>query len=155
MRTILWMIGVIVVLGGAAVALAVSNGLVLSRLAANPNDAKQVALGARIYREACASCHGAKLEGQPDWQRRLPTGRLPAPPHDETGHTWHHPDQQLFDIIKEGIKPFAPPAYESDMTAFKDTLSDREIWAVLAFVKSTWPPQIRDRQTEISRRARP
>lgn len=154
MRATPWIIGVIVALGGAAFALAVSNGLLFSRPAADPNDVKQVTLGANIYSESCASCHGAKLEGQPNWQRRLPTGRLPAPPHDETGHTWHHADNQLFEIIKEGIKPFAPPGYESDMAAFKDTLSDREIWAILAFMKTTWPPNIRERQAEISRLAR-
>lgn len=154
MRTAPWMIGVLVVLSGAALALAVSDGLLFSRPDADPNDLKQVTLGAKVYQESCASCHGVKLEGQPNWQQRLPTGRLPAPPHDETGHTWHHADKQLFEIIKEGIKPFAPPEYESDMAAFKNTLSDREIWAVLAFIKSTWPPQTRERQAEVSRLAR-
>src|SRR3546814_20707961 len=63
---------------------------------ADPNDARQVALGETVYRQQCASCHGAQLEGQPDWRVRQPDGRLPAPPHDENGHTWHHPEQALF-----------------------------------------------------------
>lgn len=55
--------------------------------------------GKQIYLERCASCHGADLEGQPNWRERLPNGRLPAPPHDSTAHTWHHSDHQLFRIV--------------------------------------------------------
>ena len=58
--------------------------------------------GRQVYTAQCASCHGADLEGQPDWKSPLPSGRLPAPPHDESGHTWHHADELLFRIVKEG-----------------------------------------------------
>ena len=106
---------------------------------ANSGDAKKVALGERLYVQHCASCHGARLEGQPQWQRRLPNGRMPAPPHDESGHTWHHPDNVLFGITKGGlVPPHAPAGYESDMPAFGAKLSDDEIWAVLAYIKSHW-----------------
>ena len=114
---------------------------------ADPADAQQVALGAAVYREHCASCHGARLEGQPDWRIRKPDGRLPAPPHDESGHTWHHPDEHLFRITKYGLQPpLAPDGYKSDMLAFKGVLSDAEIWATLAFIKSQWPPKVQARQ---------
>jgi mono/diheme cytochrome c family protein len=107
---------------------------------ANPRDKVRVASGAKVYAQHCAACHGARLEGQPDWRRRLPNGRLPAPPHDESGHTWHHRDEVLFGITKHGLVPgkYAPPDYESDMPAFDGKLSDDEIWAVLAYVKSHW-----------------
>lgn len=109
---------------------------------ANPTDLELVALGQQVYGAHCASCHGATLEGETeDWRTRKDSGSLPAPPQDETGHTWHHPDQQLFAIIKQGIAPFAPEGYVSDMRGFGDILSDREIWAVLAYIKSTWPPE--------------
>lgn len=122
---------------------------------ANPNNPKQVAMGKRIYSANCAACHGADLEGQPNWRSRKPDGRLPAPPHDETGHTWHHPDAHLFKITRNGLKPpLAPEGYESDMPAFVDVVSDDEIWAVLAFIKSTWPSPIRARQTSINERSR-
>lgn len=111
-----------------------------------------IADGREIYAEQCAACHGADLEGQPNWRTRLPDGRLPAPPHDATGHTWHHPDRQLFDITKYGTKAFAPPTYKTDMMGFGDTLSDAQIQAVLAFIKSRWPPAIRQRQSAIGRR---
>ncbi|MFQ5566594.1 MAG: c-type cytochrome [Paracoccaceae bacterium] len=144
-------------LGAAAVAAAAAAGWALwsspSTGRANPDDARQVALGETVYREHCASCHGAQLEGQPNWRIRKADGRLPAPPHDETGHTWHHPDEQLFRITKSGIAAFAPD-YESDMPAFQGVLSDEEIWSVLAFIKSTWPPEIRRRQERRAQRAK-
>ena len=119
---------------------------------ADPNNPEQVELGKSVYAANCASCHGVRLEGQPDWRRRKPDGRLPAPPHDETGHTWHHADDQLFSMTKNGMKPpLAPEGYESDMPAFDDALSDEEIWAALAFIKSTWPIMARKTQNRINR----
>ncbi|HEY6071888.1 MAG TPA: cytochrome c, partial [Anaerolineales bacterium] len=108
---------------------------------ADPDDPKQVARGKPAYDRHCGSCHGARLEGQPNWQEKLPTGRMPAPPHNASGHTWHHPDSILFGMTKLGIIPgkYAPPKYESDMPAFGGLLSDDEIWAVLAYIKSSWP----------------
>ena len=108
--------------------------------------------GKVIYAQHCASCHGAKLEGQPNWHKRLANGRLPAPPHDATGHTWHHSDTQLFNMIKNGTEGMMP-GYETDMPAYKDILSDAEIWAVMSFIESTWPPDIRERQQRIDQRA--
>lgn len=111
--------------------------------AATPANAAQLAMGKDVYDRHCAACHGARLEGQPNWQRRRPDGRMPAPPHDDSGHTWHHPEHVLFGIVKHGlVPPYAPPGYESDMPAFKDTLSDEEIRAVLAFIESHWSPEI-------------
>lgn len=115
---------------------------------ADPDNAQQVALGHTVYKQHCASCHGAKLEGQPQWRMRKPDGKLPAPPHDETGHTWHHPDEQLFLLTKHGLRPpLAPDGYKSDMPGFGGILSDAQIWAVLAFIKNAWPPEIKARQS--------
>ncbi len=119
---------------------------------ANLTDAKLVSAGEQVYRDHCASCHGANLEGQPDWQARKKDGRLPAPPHDETGHTWHHPDDALFRIIKEGVSGIVP-GYESDMPAYGDKLTEQEIWAVLSFIKSRWPRRIQETHANINRRA--
>jgi mono/diheme cytochrome c family protein len=121
---------------------------------ADPNNAEQVALGQQVYVSFCAGCHGPNLEGQPDWQKPLPLGNFPAPPHDETGHTWHHADRWLFDIVKDGGQRFAPPRYRSAMPAYKDTLTDDEIWAVLAFIKSRWPPTSRAHQERENLRPR-
>ena len=118
-----------------------------------PGDAALVAQGATIYEAQCASCHGANLEGQPNWRERGADGRLPAPPHDETGHTWHHPDVLLFKLTKEG-----PPKemgngepYYSNMPAFGGVLSDDEIVAVLSYIKSRWPEDVRRRHDELNR----
>lgn len=104
--------------------------------------------GRQLYVDRCASCHGVNLEGQPDWMERLPNGRLPAPPHNATGHTWHHSDGQLFRIVKDGLAAILP-GYETDMPAFKDILTDAEITAVLDYIKSTWPE--RQREIQIAR----
>lgn len=109
-----------------------------------------IALGKNIYAQQCAACHGANLEGQPNWRSRLADGRLPAPPHDETGHTWHHPDAMLFDVTKHGGAKNAPPGFVSGMPAFGDKLTDREIAAVLAYIKSRWPEPVRQRQARIN-----
>ena len=109
--------------------------------------------GARIYAEHCAACHGANLEGQPNWRQRNAQGRLPAPPHDATGHTWHHDDATLFGITRLGTAEFTGLPIESDMPAFKGVLSDDAIRAVIAYIKSRWPEAIRQRQDAINRRA--
>ena len=119
---------------------------------ADPTNERQVALGERLYRDDCASCHGVNLEGQPNWKVRNSEGRLPAPPHDDTGHTWHHPDEVLFRITKQGVSAMVPN-YESDMPAYADILTDAEIWAVLAYIKSRWPEPIQNRQANINRRS--
>lgn len=109
----------------------------------DPKDAAQVARGEPLYRRHCASCHGATLEGQPDWRQRRADGRLPAPPHDASGHTWHHPNELLVNIVRDGmVPPWAPEGYASDMPAFARVLSDDEIRATLAFIQSTWPAEV-------------
>jgi mono/diheme cytochrome c family protein len=116
-----------------------------------PRDPAQIALGQKLYAQHCAACHGAKLEGQANWRQRLPNGRMPAPPHDESGHTWHHTDRVLFGVTKNGlVPPYAPQGYESDMPAFAGKLSDDEIRAVLAYIKSYWTsPDILAARAEI------
>ena len=107
--------------------------------------------GAALYTEHCAACHGPELEGQPEWRSPLPSGRLPAPPHDASGHTWHHSDDVLFRTVKQGTAAVVGGGYESDMPGFGDVLSDAEIRAVLAYIKSTWPERERTFQENVSR----
>lgn len=132
-------------LGTAGAVVLAAGGLALLRdpPGIDPRDEARVAAGKRVYDAQCASCHGAQLEGQANWRERVPNGRLPAPPHNAEGHTWHHPDEELFGLVKEGLEPgkYAPPGYESDMPAFGGKLSDEEIRSVLAYIKSTWPQE--------------
>ncbi|WP_342236201.1 c-type cytochrome [Inquilinus sp. OTU3971] len=112
----------------------------------DPRDPAQVSAGAAVYARSCAVCHGVNLEGQPNWQSRLPSGRLPAPPHDASGHTWHHPDSVLFEIVKNGFGKIVPSGYESDMPTFAGVLTDQQIADVLAYIKSRWPGEVQARQ---------
>src|SRR3546814_16574 len=95
----------------------------------DPADQSLVMQGKAIYANNCAACHGEALQGQPNWRERMSNGRLPAPPHDKSGHTWHHPDAMLVDMVKNGPVPgkTAPPGYVSDMPAYRDILSDQQI----------------------------
>ena len=102
----------------------------------------QIAQGQTLYLRACANCHGGNLEGKPDWKTPLADGSLPPPPHDSTGHTWHHPDELLVDIVTNG----GDPKYDSQMPAFKDQLTRDEIVAILDFIKSKWGTEEREYQ---------
>jgi len=124
-------------------------------LVLRPDDAGLTAQGAIIYREQCASCHGATLEGQAKWRERGPDGLLPAPPHDASGHTWHHPDELLIRITRDGVAAVAgDPGYRTAMPVYRGVLSDEEIVAVLSWIKSQWPADVRARHDQLNARAR-
>jgi mono/diheme cytochrome c family protein len=107
-------------------------------------DPDEIALGETVYAQSCASCHGANLEGQPDWKDGNVDGSFRSPPHDETGHTWHHADAILLDSIRLGGERLGGTmAGKSNMPAFANTLSDEEINTVLTYIKSTWSDDIR------------
>ncbi|MBT3703128.1 MAG: cytochrome c [Alphaproteobacteria bacterium] len=116
-----------------------------------PGESSVVRLGKKVYAVNCASCHGDKLQGQINWQQRNANGNLPAPPHNETGHTWHHNDKLLFDLTKKGLKVIAGADYKTNMPTYEDILSDQEIIAVLSFIKSTWPEEIRTRHDAMNK----
>ena len=116
--------------------------------AAQLADEETLALGEEVYNANCASCHGAEGEGQFPNNPMQPdeTGRIGAPPHTSAGHTWHHPDQLLIQIIREGSN--APQDMFYPMPAFGDQLSDEEIVAVLEFIKTWWSEDERRVQAE-------
>ena len=118
----------------------------------NPDNKETILLGKSVYVQNCASCHGVKLEGQKDWMSRLPDGLMPAPPHDETGHTWHHSDKYLFMITKYGIEDIIGQKYPNNMPAYKDILSNKEIISVLSYIKSTWPNKVKKIHDQINNR---
>lgn len=141
-----WVVGGFLVGLLALVALSVWRTPTIT--SADPANARAVALGRALYAARCASCHGANLEGAPDWQTPLADGTMPAPPHDTTGHTWHHNDESLFATVKYGGQATSPPDYVNKMPAFGGQLRDDEIFAVLAFIKSTWPPEVQAAQQQ-------
>ena len=127
-------------LGGVVLIASVGGGMAEGFLPYTDDAA--VAQGQAIYAENCASCHGAGLEGEDNWRERGEDGLMPAPPHDESGHTWHHPDQVLFAITKYGTAKVVGQGYESNMPGFEGVLSDEQILEVLAYIKSTWPARV-------------
>lgn len=116
-----------------------------------PADPEVLLLGARIYSQHCAACHGAKGEGQPNWRDLDADGLLPAPPHDASGHTWHHPDALLFNITKHGLAKVINQAdYRTAMPIYDGVLSDDEIVAVLSWIKAQWPADVQQRHDKIN-----
>jgi mono/diheme cytochrome c family protein len=113
-------------------------------------DASVIAQGRQVYEQHCATCHGAKAEGAPDWEKPDARGNLPAPPHDTTGHTWRHGDGELHRIIRDGWRDRFNKTPELTMPPFKDKLSDAEMWAVITYFKSLWSEEQRLWQWERS-----
>ena len=120
-----------------------------------PDESDIVLLGKNVYLENCASCHGKNLEGQLNWRQRDAEGYLPAPPHDEDGHTWHHPDEYLFSMTKYGIERMIGEKYQNKMPAYETILSDKQIIAALSYIKSTWPRKIQLQHDRLNKRSNP
>ncbi|SDZ52545.1 Cytochrome C oxidase, cbb3-type, subunit III [Jannaschia faecimaris] len=153
MNRLLWISAGGVALIGAALFVSAQSSAENDRVFLMDKDPDVVTLGAALYQENCASCHGAKLEGQPNWRSPGDDGRLPAPPHDETGHTWHHDVDTLFRLTKYGTGALiGDSGYASNMPIYEGVLSDDEIIAVLSYIKSTWPEEIRARHDEMENR---
>ena len=95
---------------------------------------ERVETGSQVYASNCASCHGTPGVSQPPLES--------APPHDESGHTWHHADRLLYQWTLD-----RPPLAET-MPGFRGVISEDEIIATLAYIKSTWPSNIQEFQNE-------
>jgi mono/diheme cytochrome c family protein len=113
------------------------------RLVADSSNAAIVAAGSGLYAANCASCHGERLQGQPGWRDGLRAEHPPAPALDADGFAWHNPDRALVGMIRHGIATRGMPG-------FAGQLSDDEIWAVVAFIKSTWPEETRQRHDTLN-----
>lgn len=80
------------------------------------------------------------------------------PKHNANGHTWHHPDCELIEVILTGTSPMtemmremmAPPGAPT-MPAWREKLSDDEIDAVLAYIKTMWTDEQRAVQEQVTR----
>jgi mono/diheme cytochrome c family protein len=117
---------------------------------ANADDLALVREGRPIYMMSCSSCHGRRLEGQALWQVMDQYAGRRAPPQDATGHTWQHSDEALFQKTKSGHFPTEPARRKSYMPAFAGRMTDHQILAVLAFIKSSWPVGIRASQAMLN-----
>ncbi|MEE8519032.1 MAG: cytochrome c [Dehalococcoidia bacterium] len=95
------------------------------------NDAGRI-----LYAENCAVCHADPETGG--------ERQFDAPRHDADGHTWHHPDRALVEWVLDGV-----PA-GGVMPPFRDQLSEAQVSAIIAYIKSTWPPDVQERQQQMS-----
>lgn len=149
---------IVMILAGAlaagAAGFALNKPTQNDRVILRPDDTVVVTLGRTVYGENCAACHGVDLEGQKDWKQPGSDGLMPAPPHDETGHTWHHNDALLFALTKNGVTSMLGPnsTYKSAMPAYAGILSDEEIVAALSYIKSRWPDDVRQRHDTLNAR---
>ena len=105
--------------------------------------------GRHLYNTYCTACHGINGEGQfPNTINNTDSsGRYGAPPHNETGHTWNHPDTTLIQYIKNG--KWTNPDEYLPMPAFSN-LSDQEITAIISYIKTMWTDEQRDIQARNS-----
>ena len=111
-----------------------------------------VQTGKRVYETQCASCHGARAEGAPNWHEPDANGEMPAPPHDRAGHTWKHADGMLYRIVRDGWRDPFNKTQRLTMPPF-DKLPPKEIRAVIEYLKTLWTPEQRRFQRDESRKA--
>ena len=143
-----WLLAGLVLAGGLLILVGVwARGSNSAAVAIDLDDPQLVATGEDVYNTYCAACHGFDLEGEANWQQPNADGSFRAPPHDETGHTWHHNDSYLIESIKLGGVRLEPNIGVSAMPAYEGVLSDEQIAAVLAYIKSSWPSEILEAQS--------
>jgi len=106
--------------------------------------------GRTLYMRYCAACHGANLEGQANWQTARLDGSYPAPPHDETGHTWHHPDAYLVAVTLQGGAAITGNP-QNAMPGFAQQLTPLQAQTIIDYIKSTWPAEIQAQQATLNK----
>lgn len=119
--------------------------------AAPLSDVDRVNSGSAVYKQHCASCHGANAEGAPNWQERDAHGELPAPPHNAEGHTWRHSDAELYKMVIKGWRDPFNRTKQLTMPAFGDVLSQDQVRTVITYLKTLWTSKQRQFQAEESR----
>lgn len=116
-----------------------------------PRNAQRIDAGRSVYLAQCASCHGARGEGQANWDRPDAAGDMPAPPHNADGHTWKHSDAMLYRIVRDGWRDPYNKTQRLTMPAFGKTLSPQQIRVVIGYLKTLWTAEQRTFQREESR----
>ncbi len=97
-----------------------------------------IKVGKTIYERDCLVCHGEVRTGE--------GGLANAPVHGPDGHTWHHPDGQLKELI---LGTLVYP--QKTMPSFVGKLTDSEVDAVLEYIKTNWDTPQLEYQAEVSR----
>ena len=114
------------------------------------DSALMIARGKIVYESNCVSCHQVNLIGAENWKGVDEDGHRKAPPLNGTGHTWHHDDATLHNIIKYGLAKIVKN-YDGKMIGFGDKINDKQVDSVLSYIKSHWEDEIYERQISISK----
>jgi len=114
------------------------------------DSALMIARGKIVYEGNCISCHKVNLIGAENWKVLDKDGHRKAPPLNGTGHTWHHDDASLHNIIKFGLAKIVKN-YEGKMIGFGDKINDKQIDSVLSYIKSHWEDEIYEIQISINK----
>ena len=93
----------------------------------------QVAAGKALYKVNCATCHGVQGAGN---------AQAGVPALNGSMHAWHHPDAQIASFIRNGV---------GQMGAVGPGWTEKEVDAVLSYIKQWWDPEQLAYQTESSR----
>jgi len=121
-------------------------------LAAAENKA-QVDLGQLIYQQNCMACHGVKLKGRPSWE--VASAAQAGIPLNADGITWHLSDNRLFQAIKEGVRVRGDETKRIHEDKVGAALADKQVWALIAYFKTTWTARQVESQKETTLRERP
>jgi len=114
------------------------------------DSALMIAKGKIAYENNCVSCHQVNLVGAKNWKGLDEDGHRKAPPLNGTGHTWHHDDATLHNIIKYGLNKLVKN-YEGKMLGFEHKLRDKDIDSILSYMKSFWPTNTYHQQINLSK----
>jgi mono/diheme cytochrome c family protein len=92
-----------------------------------PQNAESVEAGKKLYQRHCAACHGPNGKG--DGGMALSGGE----PSDLTDDAWDHgsTDGEIFVVIRDGVS--------ADMLAYKEKLTEKQIWQVVNYIRSIGP----------------
>ncbi len=99
-----------------------------------PAKAESIEAGKKLYQRFCASCHGP--QGKGDGSLALAGGT----PSDLTDDTWDYgsTDGEIFVAIRDGVS--------ADMLAYKEKLTEKQIWQVVNYLRSIGPKQAKEEQ---------
>jgi cbb3-type cytochrome c oxidase subunit III len=97
-----------------------------------PRTDESVEAGKKLYQRFCASCHGP--QGKGDGGLALAGGT----PSDLTDENWDYgsTDGEIFVAIRDGVS--------ADMLAYKEKLTEKQIWQIVNYIRSIGPKQAKE-----------
>jgi mono/diheme cytochrome c family protein len=95
-----------------------------------PATAASVNAGRAAYGRNCRQCHGLRAKGDGPLAPKNPR------PADLTDDKWDHgsSDGEIYAVIWNGA-----PAPDSEMKGMKDTLTQKDVWSIVNYIRSIGP----------------